>query len=90
MLDDLTNSEVQILRRLRATTDGRIEWISIPNMTDETRQAIDMLVLSGLLERKPHPRSDGFGPHYWFNEWKLTISGVEAADYRPQTSIFGS
>jgi len=63
-------------------------WIIVEQPSQEFRQAIDMLILSGLAERRADPRFDGFGPSGWLNEWRLTEAGIEAANYKPQTSLF--
>jgi hypothetical protein len=89
-LSDLNEHEVSILKQFTLGITPPDDWIEVVKPSAEFRQAIDILVLSGLAERRPDPRSDGFGPMGWLNEWRLTDAGIEAADYKPQTSLFTS
>ena len=86
----LNDSEIHTLRRMAMLSSRRPYWIIVEEPSQEFRQAIDILVLSGLAERRPDPRSDGFGPMGWLNEWRLTDAGIEAANYEPQASLFAS
>ena len=86
----LNDSEIHTLRRLAMLSPHGTWWIIVEEPSQEFRQAIDILVLSGLAERRPDPRSDGFGPMGWLNEWRLTDAGIETANYEPQTSLFAS
>jgi len=93
-LSDLNEHEVSTLRRMRAmdSTMWQSEscWIEVSRPSAEFRQAIDILVLSGLAERREDPRADPFGPRGWVDQWRLTPAGIEAADYQPQTSFLAS
>ena len=83
---DLTAREIDTLQNMRVLRPpGR--WIEVRYPSMEFRQAIDMLVLSGLVERREDHRAEPFGPRGWLNEWRLTTAGIEAADYRPQPRL---
>lgn len=83
-------STLKNLAKLKAPVD---HWIEVSRPSTEFRQAIDILVLSGLVERRedpytiPAPFGDSSG---WLDQWRLTPAGIEVADHRPQTSLFTS
>ena len=45
------------------------DWLSMPSLSDYGRACVDMLVLSGLLERRGDAGS-------WLDEWRLTPEGL--------------
>ncbi len=59
---DLTTYERSVLGTIQP------EWTRLPDLTEHTREAIDYLVLSGLVERN---RADG-----WLDEWRLTEAAL--------------
>ena len=89
-LSDLNEHEVSILKQFTLGITPPDDWIEVVKPSAEFRQAIDILVLSGLAERREDPRADPFGPRGWVNQWRLTPAGIEVADYQPQTSFFTS
>jgi hypothetical protein len=95
-LSDLNEHEISTLKKFRALDSTMWEtscWIEIFQPSAEFRQAIDILVLSGLAERREDPRNDPapFGDtRGWLDQWRLTPAGVEAADYQPQISFLAS
>jgi len=76
----LTDSERSVLKRLRAVNAPLGRWISVRRPTVTFRRDVDMLVLSGLCERRPLPNSDGYGPAHFLDEWRLTIAGIEESE----------
>ena len=91
---DLNEHEVSTLRRMRAM-DSNMRgsdscWIEVSPPSAEFRQAIDILVLAGLAERREDPRADPFGPRGWVDQWRLTPAGIEVADCQPQTYFLTS
>ena len=94
ILSELNEHEVSTLRRMRAmdSTMWQSEscWIEVSRPSAEFRQAIDILVLSGLAERREDPCADPFGPRGWVDQWRLTPAGIAVADCQPQTSLFTS
>mgnify|MGYP003675636476 FL=1 len=60
--------ESEELRALSMFYGQGSEWLPLPDMTEHGRECIDMLVLSGLLERKGKPGA-------WLDEWRLTPAG---------------
>ena len=92
-LSDLNEHEISTLKQFRALDSTMWEtscWIEIFQPSAEFRQAIDILVLSGLAERREDPCADPFGPRGWLDQWRLTEAGIETADLQPQTSLFTS
>jgi len=92
-LSDLNEHEISTLKKFRALDSTMWEtscWIEIFQPSAEFRQAIDILVLSGLAERREDPRADPFGPRGWVDQWRLTPAGIEVADYQPQISFLAS
>jgi hypothetical protein len=47
------------------------DWLSMPDLSDYGRECVDILVLSGLLERNGEPGA-------WLDEWRLTPGGLNA------------
>lgn len=86
----LNPAELSTLKNFAALDAPADHWIRIPNPGQEFRQAVDILVLSGLVERRADFRADPFGPQGWLDQWRLTPAGVDAVNYRPQTSLFTS
>ena len=76
----LNESERETLKRLRAVNAPLGRWISVRRPTVTFRRDVDMLVLSGLCERRPLPNSDGYGPAHFLDEWRLTIAGIEESE----------
>lgn len=74
----LTDDEIGVLRTLashhREARDPDA-WFDAPLPSALFRQAVDMLILSGLAERQPRRSSD---PRYgWEDAWRLTAEGLE-------------
>ena len=67
---DLTAYERSVLGTIRH------EWTRLPDLTDHTREAVDYLVLSGLVERNRDVATDAFGPGGWLDEWRLTEAAL--------------
>lgn len=86
----LNSAERTTLKNLAAMDAPADHWITVARPTTEFRQAIDILVLSGLAERREDPCADPFGPRGWIDQWRLTPAGIAAANYQPQTSLFTS
>jgi hypothetical protein len=63
--------EPEELRALGMFYGQGTDWLSLPDMTEHGRECIDILVLSGLLERKGEPGA-------WLDEWRLTPGGLNA------------
>ena len=78
---NLTPDEARMLATFYAKRDQG--WIPLRNLTPEARLDVDMLVLSGLIERN---RSDAAGQ--WLNEWRLTEDA--AALLSEETLLCGS
>tara|TARA_Y100000310_G_scaffold306481_1_gene347657 strand:+ start:277 stop:558 length:282 start_codon:yes stop_codon:yes gene_type:complete len=62
---NLTPDEIRMLTMFHAKRDQG--WIPLRNLTPEARLDVDMLVLSGLIERNRCDTAD-----QWLNEWRLT------------------
>ena len=80
LVDDhrLTDAEISVLRVLasyhRECRDPDA-WFGAPQPSMQFRQAVDMLILSGLAERQrsqPSNPRDG-----WEDAWRLTAEGLE-------------
>ena len=67
---DLTTHERIVLDTIRP------EWTRLPDLTEHTREAVDYLVLSGLVERHCAGEPDAFGPGGWLDEWRLTEAAL--------------
>ncbi len=91
-LNDAERRSLKALYNLTAgmDLDRPDHWIEVNRPSAEFRQAIDILVLSGLAERREDPCADPFGPRGWLDQWRLTEAGIETADLQPQTSLFTS
>jgi hypothetical protein len=61
--------EASELRMLSAFQGIDGEWLAMPAASSYARECIDMLVLSGLLERRGSAGN-------WFPEWRLTPDGM--------------
>jgi len=90
IITELNDNEIQTLRRFRAMNAPAGYWIEVTRPSTEFRQAIDILVLSGLAERRNDFRADPFGPQGWLDQWRLTQAGITASESEPQTTLFGS
>jgi hypothetical protein len=88
-ISDLRLSEPELdtlwtIRNCTATIDhpergeSTTEWIEI--LAANHREALDMLVLCGLAERRADGSTDPFGPRGWRDEWRLTEAGIEVAE----------
>lgn len=89
----LNEAEIACLKAMHAMGTPADRWITVAPATNEFRLAVDILVLSGLAERREDPRNDPapFGDtRGWLDQWRLTAAGIEEADYRPQTCLFTS
>ena len=51
-------------------------WVEMADMSEHGRDCVDMLVLSGLVERG-RSRCVPVEARYWLNEWRLTPEGAE-------------
>jgi hypothetical protein len=71
MTPDLTLYETKILSTLS------LEWTNLPDLTDDAREAIDYLVLSGLVERmRLTGDATGAAPSGWAAAWRQTDAGA--------------
>jgi len=61
--------EPEELRALGMFYGQGTDWLPLPDMTEHARECIDILVLSGLLERKGSAGA-------WLDEWRLTPAGL--------------
>lgn len=74
--------EPEELRALGMFYGQGTDWLPLPDMTEHGRECIDILVLSGLLERKGSAGA-------WLDEWRLTPAGfnvINLAGYGEVTS----
>ena len=73
-MDDLklTTTEARMLDMFRAVEGA--DWLPLRALTEHARMSIDMLVLSGLVERKKITHAVRYGT-VWLNEWRLTPPG---------------
>ena len=62
----LTKWERQVLDTIEP------EWTHLPDLSEQAREAVDYLVLSGFIERNRSSTLDAFGPGGWLDEWRLT------------------
>ena len=63
---DLTKWERQVLDTIEP------EWTHLRDLSEQAREAVDYLVLSGFIERNRSSAPDAFGPGGWRDEWRLT------------------
>ena len=74
----LNDDEISVLRVLasyhREVRDPDA-WFGAPQPSMQFRQAVDMLILSGLAERHRGQSSDP--RHGWEDAWRLTAEGLE-------------
>ncbi len=75
MILDLNDFEIRVLGMFAWRN---CKWLSLPDLTTEAREAVDYLVLAGLLERQRRSFSRSGGPPAWLDRWRLTEAGVEA------------
>ena len=80
----LLSSEIDVLVRmhhLRRHARSGAGWIEVElgDQQDRFREAMDVLVLEGLAERRPMGNPDGYGLPRFFDQWRLTMAGHEEA-----------